>query len=213
MRPPNESLDDFRLSAERKAAEAPATVKLRFSGETEVVKPLARWEGVIPGKSRGVVPLYPAFNRLSWFHRSLAVGGAFAIFALIVGSSVYIGIYGLPAGPVSETDVAVVEEQPDIDLVPSDDPTAFEFSTDETSPTVSDEVEPAASPLIRRAAKRRVFRSAYKPRRNPLPMPQFIVSEFVPTTLIIYAENGAIRSRIEPNLSPFYKKYRRFPTT
>jgi hypothetical protein len=32
------------------------------------------------------------------------------------------------------------------------------------------------------------------------------VSEFVPTTLIIYIENGEIKTRIEPQLTAAYKK-------
>jgi hypothetical protein len=32
------------------------------------------------------------------------------------------------------------------------------------------------------------------------PQPRIFVSDFVPTTLVIYAENGEIKKRIEPNV-------------
>ena len=36
------------------------------------------------------------------------------------------------------------------------------------------------------------------PPRHTLPRPQFIVSDFTPTTLVIYVENGVVKTRIEP---------------
>jgi hypothetical protein len=53
----------------------------------------------------------------------------------------------------------------------------------------------------------RVFQSVYRPRRFvALPRPRLIVSNFVPTTLIIYIDNGEIKTRIEPQLTAGYKK-------
>ena len=39
-----------------------------------------------------------------------------------------------------------------------------------------------------------------------MPSPQFIVSEFVPTTMFIFVENGEVKSRIEPQLTAGYKR-------
>jgi len=39
-----------------------------------------------------------------------------------------------------------------------------------------------------------------------------MVTGFVPTTLVIYAENGEIKTRIEPQLTSGYKKQLVLPT-
>ena len=48
--------------------------------------------------------------------------------------------------------------------------------------------------------------AAERPRRRPLIRPKFWVSDFVPTTLIIYVDKGEIKTRIEPQLTADYKR-------
>jgi hypothetical protein len=47
--------------------------------------------------------------------------------------------------------------------------------------------------------------AVYKPRPRSR-RPALVMSKFVPTTLIIYPENGIIKTRIQPQLTAVYKK-------
>jgi hypothetical protein len=106
MKYPKESLDDFVVPA-LEPTEPPHAVRLRLTGEVEVLKPLARWEGpakmvpiaveIADGRSwfdRSLADRAPA--SLSWFHRSLALGGTVAMVALVLTSAIVIGMYDRP---------------------------------------------------------------------------------------------------------------------
>src|ERR1043166_5511837 len=97
MRPPKDSLDDFTGINRPKPAEPPSAKTLCVSGEVEVLKPLARYDGL--AKRKPVARTWrfrPAHFRkphaeFSWFHLSLAFG-ALALITFI-GSSIFIAIF------------------------------------------------------------------------------------------------------------------------
>lgn len=202
MRAPYDSLDDFKGNFARKRPDPPAAVELEFTGEIEVLKPLARWEGPLPsGVATGETFLGRALNQLSWFHRSLAMAGALTVFTFLLGTGIYLAIYGPPTEPIELGDLAINQPSDDI-LSTADGPDTSAFLLDDGFPSTFDgfsDVRPAARP---RRVRPRVQRAAYRPR--PLPVPQFVVSQFVPTTLIIFIENGEIKTRVEPQAA--YKR-------
>jgi hypothetical protein len=206
MRMPYESLEDFntRVAA---PAEPPSPVLLYPTGDIEVLEPLAHAESFVKTEavadSAFVNPAIP--HRVSWFHRSLALAGALAMTAVILGAGLMIGFYGPSAEPVSPIEVAGDQQPADI-LTPQEELDESDLLSVAESPLAF--AEPFAIRKAARAKRRatpRVFRSTYRP-RPVVPRPRFIVSEFVPTTLIIYIENGEIKTRIEPQLTAAYKR-------
>ncbi|HTK39067.1 MAG TPA: hypothetical protein VL325_11290 [Pyrinomonadaceae bacterium] len=206
---PNETLEDFQ-SRIATPPEPPSAVLLQPTGDIEFLEPLTHTEEFVksePAAAR-VAPAGTVKYPFSWFHRSLAIGGALAIIAFL-GISLLIAIYRRPVEPVSPIDVAAdqypadtlpsAEELDDSGLLsPVDSPFAFDGF-------------PVVLKRQRRAPAPRAARSVYRPQivqqsRPSVPRPQFIVSEFVPTTLIIYIENGEIKTRIEPQLTTAYKR-------
>ena len=207
MRFPDERLDDFQLDPAQELAGPPQAVALRFTGETEVVKPLARYERFVKSKAAPVEPaVIAAPHQPSRFPRWLAAAGTVAIIALIAAAGFMIANYRPRVEPVGPVDVAA-DQPPAAASTPADEPAESDImsAADPTStlgefPAGRDE---AARP---RREPPHVFRSTIRPRRHLLPRPRFIVSDFVPTTLIIYIENGAIKTRIEPQPTVAYKK-------
>jgi hypothetical protein len=206
MRAPNESLDDFiNRSATRKPIPPPPVRFVYLTGEVEVLKPLATSYDFTKRKAAGT-SLFNGFYGLSWFHRSLTVGGSLAVIALLIWTGILVGLYGPPPSSlVSPTELAI-DQQPADMPAPREEPSSDLLST-WSRPTVSDEHHAVRSMVRSRAVRRpkaRVFLAAYR-HRHFTPLPQFVVSSFVPTTFIIYAENGQIKTRIEPWLTAAYK--------
>lgn len=211
MRKPNESLDDFVVKAvpPEPPAEPPSWVSLRLTGEVEVLKPLARWEA--PAKPNpAILDLRPAPHRLSWFHRSLAVGGGLAIIAFIFVSAILVAIYDspaeLPESAASQFDNAgdpgelAIDVKPGGRLLPAKEPPMSDKFTTATT-QLPFELPTAVRTIARSSfARLRARLTIPRPRRQPA-RPQIVVSEFVPTTQVIYIENGEIKSRIEPQLT------------
>lgn len=206
MRYPNESLEEYR-ARKLKPIDPPEEVALEFTGETEVLKPLAYWEGPAK-KESGSSTLRSTWYWFSWFHRSLALGGALALVTFVVGTGLYLAMYGPPAS--SDPDVAELGvKQPLADLLtPEAQPSSSDISTADDSPYLFDDVKTEPAPVKRSISRPRagrvVFR-ATRTAREPL-HPQMWVSQFVPTTLIIYVENGEIKSRIEPQSASLSRK-------
>jgi hypothetical protein len=204
MRIPNESLDDFNSNAAQPEAVAPPPVlSLRLTGDTELLKPLASGEDPVKSEAAvGDAPVRATLQRISWFHRSLAVGGGLAIIALLLSITFYTAIYGPPAEPVSE---AATDGQPADTLTPSEEPDTSDLLSAVDSPFAFDGLAAVRKVPIPRHARARGLHSIYRPRRL-VRRPQLMASDFVPTALIIYAENGEIKTRIEPQLTAAYKK-------
>jgi len=209
MQKPEESLDDFTVKAVvEKASGPPALVSLRSRGGVKTLKPLAGGAAIADPM---VADVRPNRYRFTFFQSALASAGALAIMALILGSAVLIGMYDPPPGP----EVSIVEE------APYDSSDASIASESEEAPIQTDEATPdvftaQTAPLVdagvrsrhrtaRRAPVRRIEVAAYRPRRQ-LRRPMPAVTRFVPTTLVISAENGEVKTRIEPWLTAVYRK-------
>jgi hypothetical protein len=216
MRIPNESLDDFKVPSEPKPVEPPAWRPVRPSGKFEIVKPLAGPDLLAKNATAdvgGPLPVRAAGDayRLSWFHQSLAVGGAIALVALFLVTGLYIGIGDRPVELGRGRSDVAMNRHPAKTFSPAEVPPALDPSTAEDSPSTVGDV-PAAKPAARRRHSRpRPSFAAYRPRRRAPLIPQFVVSQFVPTTLVIYAENGEIKTRIEPWLTAAVRKPLAFP--
>jgi hypothetical protein len=104
---------------------------------------------------------------------------------------------------VTRGDAAIVL-QPDNGFDRTEAPSPEILVTTEGSPLTNNKVRTGRSTVKPKTRKAREL-VAYRPRRQ-LRRPQHVVTSFVPTTLVIYAENGEIKTRIEPQLSAAYKK-------
>src|SRR6478735_6603629 len=98
MRVPKESLDDFAIKAnKRRTAPPPHKRSPRLSGETEVLKPLTRWEDLVRARAANRRKLrWPSMSRLSSYHRTLTAGGAGVVMVFVLGMSIYFGIGAQP---------------------------------------------------------------------------------------------------------------------
>lgn len=180
---PEESLDDYKVShAPQIISEPPPPVSLQRTGEVEVLEPLARPE--VRAGLGGFRPGQPL-----WFRRLLVVGsGAIVFFAMVLVSAILVGIGDRAAGP----DVATNAKLDDMLTQPQE-----LFSFDLSIPLT---LLPGTGDIVRSNARRRHAQSTIvnKPRRQLRPPLQPQDPNFVPTTLVIYAENGVIMTRIEP---------------
>ena len=204
MRIPRESLDDFIRAASPKEEPQPPAKYVRFTGEIEVLKPLAHWDGVVKPKAAAVWYGQSAWYRLSSFHRSLAMGAVVTLIALVLGSTVFLRIDRSPVDQVTVSNV-VVEETSPTDVVARTEPGfTSDLLTDDTPTAVESTVSRTLSvkrPFFRAPKARipgRTFTAALQRVRHHLPNPQLWVSQFVPTTLVIFVEKGEIKTRIEP---------------
>ncbi|HKP69110.1 MAG TPA: hypothetical protein VJV05_07495 [Pyrinomonadaceae bacterium] len=206
MRKPNESLDEFSVRVAGEAAEPPRMVTLHFGGDVEVLKPLVRRQAADhPDPVTGNPFRGPAPNRFSWFQSAMAAAAVLGIMLVILLSAIFIGV----SDPAVSPDIAHLDTFGDATELAMDQSATYESVDPEINvaenPTLTDDEIAVIRPTVRRAISRRVRRMAYRPRRQ-VPAPQITVSTFVPTTLIIYPENGEIKSRIEPQIAAVYKR-------
>ena len=190
MRKPDENLDEYVVRPESKdSVKAPRAVSLQRTGEVQVLRPLTLRElRAQRYRSRGA-------RQPLWFRRFLAIGsGALVTTALVLVSAILVAIND----PV-ESDIATNLES---DQRPVRIETPFGFEIFSPAATVEGET---LSTSVRRPTRSRML-SAVKPRRRSAPAPQIEYSKFVPTTLVIYAQNGVINTRIEPWIQDDFKK-------
>lgn len=208
MRIPNESLDDYKIRT-RKAADPPRLKQLRLTGEVEVLKPLARWEGP-QRQSLGVSPRLVK-RRLTGFQRTLAFGGAFAVVAFLITTSLYVGVYGPPADAVYKVSHVVTVPVDQIEEAPAgveeqtQKPETSGLFQDETSPILIDAPRQTRT-IVRQKRPRTRSVFAVNRSRRIATRPLMLMSNFVPTTLVIFIENGEVKTRIEPWLTAGRKK-------
>ena len=209
MRVPNESLDDFTASP-RKPSDPPSLKLVRPSGDVEVLKPLARAE--LPPQANIKIAAYvppAAFpghgQELSWFLRSLAAVGAFVgVVAVVIGSSILIGIYDPPVA--EDQGLRQIERQSTSQPRPPKEPTPFNSSPAEISAgNATEALRPVPAVMRSRPVRSRAVAAVYRPRRYSSRR-QLVLTKFVPTKLIIYPENGVIKTRIEPQLTAAYRR-------
>ena len=177
---PDESLDDFTIRPKAaRTVEPPPEVLLRPSN-VEILKPLIR-----------ELPL--RVSQPLWFRRLIGIGsGALVTAAIVLVSAILIGVNEPAGGP----DVATIahSEGP---LTIIEEPFSDESST--SFAPVTGGLDSVLSKIRRTVARPNARVAVYKPKRQlPPPPPEFGEPTFVPTTLVIYAENGVINTRIEP---------------
>ena len=193
---PDESLDDYIVRpAPKVTSEPPPPVSLLRTGEVEVLKPLTP-EVRVKSAASALRPLRTSgLYQPLWFRRFLALGSAaLVMIAMVLVSAIFVGINDPDvAGP----DLAA-NAQPDDQLTQPDEPFSFDVPSPLTFELATDGVDPVR-PNIRRRVIRPIIRlAANKPlRRSSRSIPEE-QPKFIPTTLVIYAENGVIYSRIEP---------------
>lgn len=206
MQKPQESLDDFLRPIEPQPAAPPSNVSLRPTGEVEILSPLPFDQP--PARTANPLLLQRGAPRISWYHRSLIFGGgAVATIVLVFLSAVFIAVnepsYEASIVGVDTPDYAAGASADDPSLAPAEETAVSEALTSAIAALVSGELRAVRAVVKSKRSLPRVIRAASIPRRDPRPARQ--VTEFVPTTLIIYPENGEIKTRIEPTLTAAYK--------
>lgn len=204
MRKPDESLDDYVVKPEPEvAAVPPSPVSLRFTGEVEVLRPLARWEHpvkIVPANNETFLRPAPPY-RMSWFHRSLAIGGGISMAALVLASAMFIGI--TEPSPEPETaKLYIAEDQNEFPIyqTPAARPADEQLSSDIFELSGSDSVAFTSASRASRSRARFWHKSRAQQavaQNVATPQPQLAVSQFEPTTLVIYVEDGVVRTRTE----------------
>jgi hypothetical protein len=199
MRKPNESLNDFSVKpAPEILSKPPRSVWLQPTGEVDIVKPLLRPE-IRPKTAWFGLKVDRPFQPL-WFRRFLVAGSVGLVFvAMVLVSAIVVSIGEPAAGP----DVATGGQIDDKQSQPEE---LFSFDLSVPLTLVPENREGVRSRIRRRPARPAIHLSANKPKRQFRPLPQPEEPRFVPTTLVIYAENGVINTRIEPWLQGSDKK-------
>ena len=154
-----------------------------------------------------------------WLQRSLAVGSILAMIAFVFLSAM--SAIRMVIEPATETDISngspaarlqvTTNEQPEVtNSVAESQSTTNEPPTDQLTPAdgpfnFAEPAPPIPAPVkvVRTKAKskrvtKRVRVAAYETSRPTRPAPQPLTPLFFPTTLIIYVENGVIKTRTEP---------------
>lgn len=197
MRKPTESLNDYNVShAPEVAPEPPREVSLQRTGEIEVLKPLAHPEANVTAFKvhRRSQPL--------WFRRFLVVGsGALVFIAMVLVSSILVGLSD--ANPGSDVARSGTPGNP---LAQPEEPYTFDLSSPSTFDPATDLLEIVRSSVRRIPSRPIVHRVYRKPRPHLRPVLRAEHPKFVPTTLVIYAKNGVINTRIEPWIQSGDKK-------
>ena len=193
MRKPDEKLDDFSAKpVTRSASKPPRPVSLQSTREVQTLKPLTE---PVPVQTNTFTFRPNRRKQPLWFRRFIAVGGGIiVIVAIVLVSAIFVAI----SDSATEPEVAM-NEMPDPGLMPAGAPFGFDsFSLPELATPDNDDAYVTRSHGERKPA-RRSNRVAHNKRRLMPPQPmQFPTPRFVPTTLVIYAENGEIKSRVEP---------------
>lgn len=188
MRKPDESLDDFSVKpVTGPASKPPREVSLQLTGKVQALKPLTS----LAAAQANVYEFRPILRKQPiWFRRFIAVGGgAIVMVAIVLVSAIFFGISESADAP--EVAMTVLT---DPELAPTGEPFGFEsFSLPEFAPPSNGYV--TRSNGGRKSGRRSIRVASHK--RGLIP-PSSTQSEFFPTTLVIYAENGVIKSRIEP---------------
>lgn len=198
---PDQSLDDFVGGpAPEVTSKPPRSISLRGTGEIEVLKPLIRPEvRAEPARIafKASRPLQPL-----WFRRFLAVGsGALVMIAMVLVSAIFVGISDPGAGPDLATNW-----KPDDKFVQPEEPFSFDPSSPWNFELATGGVDVVRSSTRRRVTRPRTYLAANRSKHEIRPLPQPEQPKFVPTTLVIYAENGVINTRVEPWLQADDKK-------
>lgn len=218
---PNISLDEFLNDPTLDdILEPPRQVLLRSTGEIEVLKPLAYWEGPKTERLYIAAPPQPvpARSGFTWLHGSMIAGGALVLLGVaIIGAVVLTNSFSSPQQAVTseplvevpgeapqeaKTEIAVPASEPPSQEVHasnppvrSDEPEVDEtlVATDRTTTPQSDARSKRPAPVT--SSAKTVTRTTSQPRPQPADR---TASTFTPSKTVIYVENGQIKKRVEP---------------
>jgi hypothetical protein len=180
MRKPDENLEG---QSPDHASEVDSKRAASLTGATEI--------GMLKPLGHSNVPLrFLLGYHSSWYGRFLAAGvGALAMMAAVLVSAIVMGIND----PLPGLDVAI-NESTDIEQTR---PIGFDMFSPSVPPAAATTLEPVRS-YDRSKSARPAIRVADRPQRVSRSSSRLRIRKFVPTTLVIYAENGVIKRRIEP---------------
>jgi hypothetical protein len=193
------SLNEF-IGAPPEESTPPRRVSVRFIGRIEVLKPIVTasrepLQEIRPSSVNDIVEseVQPWYY---WIRRPLVLGTGMAAIAIVLLSVILIAIFEQP----KESDLSLL----DASATPLDlaaDTLDMRSRIEEPSPVELTRGRLVA-PRNARAIPTRKKRTPVgrRPMEHQPPQPRIFVSDFVPTTLVIYAENGEIKKRIEPNV-------------
>jgi len=186
---PDENLDDYIVKPiPEDTSDTPRSVSLRATGDVEVLKPLTLVE-IRATRAGFNAPYQPL-----WFRRFVAVGSvALVMIALVLMSAILVGIND----PAGEPDV-VTNVTPYSEPAQPEELFSVEVPSSLTPVRAIRGVRIVRSNPRRRAVRPSFAVAAIKPRHQSPPPLHFELPKFVPTTLVIFAENGVINTRIEP---------------
>lgn len=124
----------------------------------------------------------------SWYGRFLALGiGALGMMTAILVSAIFVGINN----PLPGVDLAI-NGPADIEQL------SFDIFSPGIPPVAAARLEPVRGQLRSKLVRPEVRSVGYKPRRESRSSSRLRIGKFIPTTLVIYAENGVVKRRIEP---------------
>jgi len=193
MRKPDESLDDFSVKpVTGPASKPPREVSLQLTGDVQTLKPLTD----LMAAETNQHTIRPNLGKQPiWFRRVIAVGsGAIVMVAIVLVSAIFVGISDPAAAPEVAMNVL-----PDLELSPTDAPSGFDsFSLPGLAPPAEGGGYVTRSDGGRKSGRRSIRVAQYKRRLMSPASTKSETPKFVPTTLVIYAENGVIKRRIEP---------------
>jgi len=181
------------------------------SVKVRILKPLARSEDLVRTKGTRH-DLYAAkTDRNAWLtQRALSIGGgSLAVLAITILCGLFFAMPDSAGGILDASNTGPNDRQLKRSPRPPKEPGTFVPFPVSDDPPMSTEINPA-SEVVNEVVKPnrttpRTIAAVYKPRPHSR-RPALVVSKFVPTTLIIYPENGVIKTRIEPQLTAVYKK-------
>jgi hypothetical protein len=196
--PPNVTVDSPSLKVE----DGQRAIHVRHLGTVQILKPLVTPESEAASRRRNAKRTDRNYSQA---YRGLSiVGGLLALLAVIASGIMFLGVQDPAAGGITATQFRRQSPLPKA-------PGTWVTLPSRVPPRLP--VETVRDYRVIKAVKRdrrsvpTVDRPVLLARRvRIIKTPRLIRTRFVPTTLIIYAENGVIKSRIEPQLTAVYKK-------
>jgi hypothetical protein len=143
--------------------------------------------------------------------RALSIGGgSLAVVVIIALSGLFFVMPDPASGILDVSNTSPNDRQAKRSPRPPKEPGTFLPFPFRDDSNLSAEVSPpyeVVNDVVKsvRSTPRRILSAVYKPRTRAH-RPALVISKFVPTTLIIYPENGVIKSRLEPQLAAVFKK-------
>jgi hypothetical protein len=185
-----------------KVEDGQRATRVRHLGTVQILKPLVTPESEAASRRRNAKRTDRNYSQA---YRGLSiVGGLLTLLALIVSGIMFLGVQDPAAEGVTSTQV---RRQSPLPKAPGT------WVTLPSRLRPGSPVETVTGYRVIKPVKRdaRSLPTVHRPvllarRARIIKAPKLIRTKFVPTTLIIYAENGVIKSRIEPQLTAVYKK-------